>query len=135
MEALQHYYTSYVNKENGSGGFQTKGISPGVSSDAQTTIIRLISYRVPPSLEEKPLATHPIALRYYYKDTKEAILLCSQSSGKDEYGRSGNFFAHSLIVKPELFKQVPPILFWGSSFWHGRDDDAPDRFNNGLPML
>src|SRR5581483_6230794 len=121
MQVLQHYYTSYVNRETGSAGFQVKAMSPGISPENQSTITRLISYRIPTTLNELEVSNHPIALRYYYKNPQEAILLCSQSNGTDENGRPGNFFAHSLITEPDFFANMPPILYWQSRFWRTKD--------------
>src|SRR5438270_6260505 len=121
MSVLQHYYTSFVNKENGSAGFQVKAMSPGIPSDVQATISRLIAYRIPPTLDEHRISTHPVALRYYYEGQDRCILLCSQSNGTDENGRPGNFFAHTLVMEPDKFKHVPPILYWRSPFWRARD--------------
>lgn len=124
MDILQHYYTSYVNKETGSAGFQVKAMSPGIPTDTQTLIIRLLSYRIPPKLDEYALNTHPQALRYFYRSRREAILLCSQSNGSDENGRPGNFFAHSLVIEPDGFATMPPILYWRSNLWHDQDPGA-----------
>ena len=121
MAVLQHYYTSYVNRETGSAGFQVKAMSPGIGGDAQSTIARLISYRIPPRLDEYAIASHPMALRYFYRTPQEAILLCSQSNGTDENGRPGNFFAHSLVTPPDIFTSIPPILYWRSPFWRSKD--------------
>lgn len=121
MAVLQHYYTSYVNRETGSAGFQVKAMSPGISSDTQSTITRLISYRIPSRLDEYETSTHPVALRYYYRSPEEAILLCSQSNGTDENGRPGNFFAHSLITEPDIFANMPAILYWRSPLWRTKD--------------
>src|SRR6266568_176990 len=121
MAVLQHYYTSFVNKETGSAGFQVKAMSPGISPDTQSMISRLIAYRIPPTLNEYAIETHPIALRYYYHSPEESILLCSQSNGSDENGRPGNFFAHTLVLEPDIFTTTPPILYWRSPFWCKKD--------------
>ena len=121
MAVLQHYYTSYVNRDSGSAGFQVKAMSSGIPPDTQATILRLISYRIPPTLDERALSTHPIALRYQYKNPHECIFLCSQSNGTDENGRPGNFFAHTLVMEPDFFTSMPPILYWRSQFWCTRD--------------
>jgi hypothetical protein len=117
MTVLQHYYTSFVNEATGSSGFQVKAVSPGISPELQATIERLIAYRIPPSYNEHDILRHPIALRYYYVNKEESILLCTQSCGKDEYGRPGNFFAHSVVLPPENFEIMLPILYWKSPFW------------------
>jgi len=134
VKVLQHYYTSYTNEQSGSAGFQVKGISPGISPDLQSTITRLIAYRIPPVLNERAIATHPIALRYFYKNSQEAIFLCSQSNGSDENGRPGNFFAHTVVMEPDLFTAIPPILYWKSPFWQVKDTTNPARVSV-LPVL
>ena len=124
MEILQHYYTSFVNQETGSAGFQVKAMSPGINHAAQTMISRLIAYRIPLSLDERAIATHPLALRYYPFNEHESLLICSQSSGSDPNGRPGNFFAHTLVADPQLFTTIPPVLYWRSEFWRGEDAEA-----------
>jgi hypothetical protein len=126
MQILQHYYTSFINRQTGNAGFQVKALSPELSPDAQSLITGLIAYRIPPTLDERALATHPVALRYYYENSRQTYLLCSQSNGPDENGRPGNFFAHTLILKPEDFKQIPPIFYWGSSFWQTKDSSTSE---------
>ena len=121
MSIRQYYYTSYVDKRTGRSGFQIKAMSPGLSSELQTVLVRLIAYRIPPTLESQDPATHPVALRYYRAQSGEYILLVSQSSGSDEYGRPGNFFAHALILEQNNFSHIPPICFWKSSFWCSKD--------------
>lgn len=129
MSVLQHYYTSFVNRENGSAGFQVKAMSPGIPPDTQSTITRLIAYRIPPTLTEYDISRHPIALRYYYEGTHRSILLCSQSNGADENGRPGNFFAHTLVLEPDKFKRIPPILYWRSPFWRTKDPGTNTSIN------
>lgn len=117
MTVLQHYYTAFVNKETRTGGFQVQAMSPGISQEVQAVILRLISYQLPPSLDNREDQAPPIALRYYYHSARESILLCSQSCGTDENGRPGNFFAHSVVLPPQTFVTDPPFLYWHSSFW------------------
>ena len=120
MTVLQQYYTSFVNKATGSAGFQIMAMSPGISPEIQAMISRLIAYRIPSGLDERAIETHPIALRYYYHNAQESILLCSQSNGRDEGGRPGNFFAHSVVMPPDSFATEPPFLYWRSPFWKKR---------------
>jgi len=117
MNILQHYYTSFLNQTTGTSGFQVKAMSPGISSETQNLILRLISYRIPSGLDERAPTTHPCALRYYPGSQNESLLICSQSIGEDPNGRPGNFFAHTLVVSPEIFTTVPPVLYWKSPFW------------------
>src|SRR5437879_2992029 len=126
MEVRQYYYTSYIQEKTGQAGFQIKAMSPGISPALQTTIARLINYRVSSGLNMNALETHPVALRYAYTESGESILVCSQSSGKDEYGRPGNFFAHVVVLDANPFTSTPPIFFWKSPFWRTSDPEERD---------
>lgn len=134
MSVQQHYYTSFVHSHTNSAGFQVKAMSPDISLENQALIARLIAYHIPTTLDERTIQSHPIALRYYYKSPKECILLCSQSNGNDESGRPGNFFAHTLILEPEMFKTIPPIFYWQSAFWLKQDLEASSQMDI-LPVL
>lgn len=134
MSGRQYYYTSYVDQRTGRAGFQVKAMSPGLPAELQNTIARLIAYRVPTSLDIQRIETHPIALRYAYKGPDECILLCSRSCGRDEYGRPGNFFAHAVVLKQDLFTSVPPGFFWKSAFWCERDPAEREELAS-LPLL
>lgn len=134
MPILQHYYTSYINEATEHVGFEVKAISPGISSKMEVTIKPLISYRIPPSLDERNIDTHPVALRYFYEGPERCYLLCSQSCGSDSDGRPGNFFAHTLVLSPDIFDQIPPILFWKSPFWQREDSELHSSIDS-LPIL
>jgi hypothetical protein len=134
MSMQQFYYTSYVHRIAGTAGFHMKAMSPGISPDLQLLLERLAAYRIPPALNAAHIETHPIALRYHYRNEQECILLCSQSSGTDELGRPGNFFAHGLILEHDLFTCVPPIFFWKSSFWQKQDTQERSHVVS-LPVL
>lgn len=124
MTVLQHYYTSFRDPETGSGGFKTKAVSPGISPTTQTLINQLILYRIPTGLDVNAIESHPVALRYYYVNPGESVLLASRSCGTDENGRPGNFFAHTVVLPPDQFTSVPPIFYWNSDFWK-RSDASP----------
>src|SRR5579859_1185227 len=134
MEILQYYYTSFINKETGSAGFQVKAMSRDIRPETQAMIARLMAYRIPPALDERKINTHPIALRYYYLDAEECLLMCSQSNGNDPNGRPGNFFAHVLVADPTLFTSVPPIFYWNSDFWLTKDTSTRTELGT-LPDL
>ncbi len=134
MSVLQYYYTSFVHPQTYSAGFQVKALSPGISPEIQALLARLIAYRMPALLDERDIQVHPVALRYYYVNQRECILLCSQSNGNDETGRPGNFFAHVLILEPEMFKTLPPIFFWQSPFWLNQDREVRSQ-PDVLPVL
>ncbi len=136
MPVLQQYYTSYNNEIARNVGYQVKATSPGISPQLQQEIDRLISYRIPPSMDERAIAIHPIALRYMYDSERpnESIFLCSQSTGSDPNGRPGNFFAHTIVTEPDIFASVPPILYWKSSFWQNKDTQSRSHIDS-LPIL
>ena len=122
MAMLQHYYTSTTKGTSGSAGFQCKAMSPGISAEDLNILNKLIGYRIPPTLMDRPISEHPAALRYDYWGTQKCVLLCSQSNGSDENGRPGNFFAHSVITSPKDFEVIPPIMFYRHPFWRTLDD-------------
>ena len=134
MPVLQQYYTSYHDEISGRLGLGIKATSPGISSQLQKVIDKLISYRIPPSLDEQAIGTHPVALRYWYNNPGECIFLCSQSIGSDVNGRPGNFFAHTVIMEPDMFVSSPPILFWKSPFWQTKDSESRSRIDT-LPEM
>jgi hypothetical protein len=134
MRALQFYYTSCVQTTAGTSGFQMKAMSPGILPDLQSLLARLSAYRIPPTLDATHTDKHPIALRYHYQNEQECILLCSQSSGPDELGRPGNFFAHGLVLEHDIFSCVPPIFFWKSPFWQKQDAQERSQIVS-LPVL
>ncbi|GHO86341.1 GAP1-N2 domain-containing protein [Dictyobacter formicarum] len=131
MAILQHYYTSFRDYSTGRSGFQAKAMSPGITPEDQAQLLRLLVYRLPASVEASATAEHPVALRYYYQNEASSFLIHSQSTGKDDNGRPGNFFAHSLIMPTELFSNIPPIFFWQSSFWQAQDNTDSGE----LPVL
>jgi hypothetical protein len=134
ISGRQYYYTSYVHQQTGRAGFQVKAMSPDLTPELQETIARLIAYRVPPALDIQDIETHPVSLRYAYKGPDECILLCSQSCGRDEYGRPGNFFAHAVVLEQDLFTSIPPVFFWKSAFWCRHDPIERTQIAS-LPML
>ncbi|MBO3459013.1 hypothetical protein G7B40_010135 [Aetokthonos hydrillicola Thurmond2011] len=122
MVILQQYYTSWHNQKIQKTGFQVKAQSPGITPEIADTLTKLIGYSIPSQSDTSTFATHPIAFRYYV-DNNLAILISSQSSGKDELGRSGNFFAHSIVGTPdEIAYPLAPIFYWKSPFWINQDE-------------
>src|SRR2546421_5548797 len=136
MEIRQYYYTSYIHRQTGQAGFQIKAMSPGISPALQATIARLIDYRIPSACNTDALETHPLALLYFYTESGASILLCSRSSGKDEYGRPGNFFAHVVVLDLDAtpFTSTPPVFFWKSPFWRTGDPEEREAVVS-LPVL
>lgn len=117
----QYYYTSTRQGPSGSAGFQCKAKSPGFSAEDVRIINNMIGYRIPPTMNETDIATHPCAFRYTYISSDKCVLVNSQSNGPDENGRPGNFFAHAIMTQPEDFQIFPPIMFWRNKFWKSED--------------
>lgn len=136
MPVLQEYYTSYSNEVTRTTGYQVKAISPGIGPDLQAFIGQFIAYRIPPSLDPRAIDTHPVALRYFYNYNKpgESLFLCSQSTGRDELERPGNYFAHALVMGTDIFSIIPPIFYWCSPFWQRTDAEQRPRIDS-LPIL
>lgn len=120
MLIQQQYYTSWNNSRTQKTGFQVKAESIHLTQEMTELLNRLIGYSIPSQLDASDLTRHPVALRYYITD-QFALLISSCSSGKDELGRDGNFFAHSLVGTPEQMAYLAPIFYWDSPFWVSQD--------------
>jgi hypothetical protein len=124
MSMLQYYYTSCTHGAEGRSGFQNKAVSPGIPADLMQASHKIIDYEVPVSLREQPIEEHPPALRYSLWNEKTAILLSSQSCGRDEFDRPGNFFSHVVLTDVDDFDIYPPILYWKHPFWKKEDPSS-----------
>lgn len=124
MTMRQHYYTSCERGISGGAGFQCKALSEGFSDADLRLVNSMIAYRIPPTLDEREINTHPVAFRYEYVDLGKCILVNSQSNGTDENGRPGNFFAHTVVTDPNDFEFFPPIMYWRHPFWKKQDAEA-----------
>lgn len=124
MPVLQHFYTSFLDPLTSEGGFRTKAISPGLEPEVLSAVLRLISYRIPPTLDERVPDTHPIALRYSALGANNCVISNVRSCGADENGRPGNFFAHSLILPRQELDDVHPAYLWRHANWQSLDTSA-----------
>jgi hypothetical protein len=119
MTIQQQYYTSC--RKSDKSGFQVKAESPGIEDNVRQLLNQSIGYQIPYQSDSTAIDTHPIGLRYFTRDNL-AFLVSSQSSGKDEFGRDGNFFAHSVISTPQdICALSAPIFYWKSPFWVFQD--------------
>jgi hypothetical protein len=125
MVMRQLYYTSCTKGTGAGSGFQVKALTPGMSQEERDALNRSLGYRIPPGLPSDAVEAHPVALRYQCLDASSCILLCSQSSGPDDAGRPGNFFAHCILTDRKDFAFFPPIMYWKHPFW--RREDQSDR--------
>ena len=127
MVMRQLYYTSCTKGTGAGSGFQVKALTPGIPQKEKDALIKSLGYRIPPGLSAEDVGAHPVALRYQCLDDLSCALLCSQSSGPDDAGRPGNFFAHCVLTDPQDFAFYPPVMYWGHPFW--RREDASDRLD------
>jgi hypothetical protein len=128
MVIQQQYYTSCRTETR--TGYQIKAESPNFENEKRQILNRLIGYSIPSGVDVKAINTHPIALRYFVNE-EDAFLVCSQSSGQDEFGRDGNFFAHSLVGTVTELSTIPTIFSWKSPFWVKQDQSS----QTALPTL
>lgn len=129
MLIQQQYYTSWSNPKTQRTGFQVKAESPNLTQTMTEALDRLIGYSIPTQLDASDLENHPVALRYYTID-QIAVLVSSRSNGKDELGRDGNFFAHSLVGTPEqMAYPLAPIFYWDSPFWVSQDSSNQEQLS------
>lgn len=133
MPIFQQYYTSFLHPTDmrHGGGYGVQAETAEIPLSAKAMIEKTIGYRIPRNAVVDAIDQHPIALRFQAQKG-QAILTCVRSSGKDELGRDGNYFAHSLIGSTEdITKELPPIFYWKSDFWVIHDD----RHFETLPAL
>ena len=102
-----------------------------MSAHAANLLSKLSGYSIPSQADPEDINSHPIALRYYAVEG-EAMLIGSQSNGKDEMNRPGNYFVHSVVGSPEeIASYLAPIFYWGSPFWGSQDESNQTE----LPIL
>lgn len=120
MSIRQLYYTSAKHPQTNVGGFQAIAATPNMPRDERNILNGMMSYAIPPHLQQADIASHPVALRYMAIDGRRGALVCSQSVGTDENSRPGNYFAHALVGDVNDLTRgetIPPITHWGSTFW------------------
>jgi len=139
MVLEQHYYTSWADP-NGTSGFHTRGTTPHLTADMVRDIEEHVSYSITPQMMNQTIDQHPIALRYVLKNHQLGYLIHIVSSGKDEQGREGNLFAHTLVgTLEELATAHAPIMLWGSDLWVRQDPQPGEPLNikpiEDLPII
>jgi len=106
-------------------------MSPGLEPEALSSVLRLIGYRIPSTLDERAPDTHPVALRMSPLDGTHCVLSCIRSCGADENGRPGSLFAHSLILPKQELPESHPAWLWEHANWKSNDPTSIDT----LPPL
>jgi hypothetical protein len=121
-----------------------------VNDDRVTSLDRYLRYALPPGADrseiqkllEQGREVAPVCLslihRVYIKREQvmeqgkrekiverviqERILVHKQYTGKDEVGRTGNFFIHALVGLPDDFSLAEAIALWRSRSWYTSAD-------------
>ncbi|SMF55164.1 hypothetical protein SAMN02982917_3049 [Azospirillum oryzae] len=141
-EALQLYYTSSRLGLGGGAGFQIRASSPGIDPADARVIVERSAYRRP-FTDNEPQGVmdydtvFPVAFRFYPLPSGRFGLTRVSYAGEDYSGRSGNLFAHTLVVEAAPGDEVWPADLFDHSHWRrsldpGEDARAPEPL---LPVL
>ncbi|MGK3206608.1 hypothetical protein [Amycolatopsis sp. MEPSY49] len=127
MSMHQLHYTSCENGLEGIQGFQISALTPGAPKQLVDLAVRASAYEVGPQLagaDESDLGAFPVAFGYI-RTGRSAALFQTRYTGADFTGRTGNYFAHALLLDDagrELGRALP-IDMWRSSVWvHSRQN-------------
>lgn len=122
MTMHQLYYTSCEDGLEGIQGFQISAMTPGAPKTLVELAVRASAYEVGPGLVARvggaDLGAFPVAFGYV-PSGPAATLFQSRYTGSDFTGRTGNYFAHALLLEDaerELRGELP-IDMWRSPTW------------------
>jgi len=134
MRALQLHYTSCRKGQTGSAGFQFRSCSEGVAAEDQREVGELGNYQVsrdldPDASEDIIARQFPVLFRFRCLGSGRPAVIRSKYTGRDYTGRSGNFFAHSLLLEPDRLDLWPIDLYewdgWIESLSENEDNEDP----------
>lgn len=140
MQTEQLWYTwSDVGLSSVHAGFRVRAASPGLTDiygPRVESMDRYMRYALPPGTDRFAITPDmaPVCLAFI-RTNNECILVHKNYSGKDGYGRLGNFFVH-VIALGEVSPIITPtdaILLWDSHIW--ATEDRLDRRSNTLPTI
>lgn len=124
----QLYYTSCEDGLEGIQGFQISAMTPGAPKPLVELAVRASAYEVGPGLAAQgngaDLSAFPVAFGYV-PSGPAATLFQSRYTGSDFTGRTGNYFAHALLIEDadRELRGALPIDMWRSPMWvHTRHD-------------
>ena len=132
MTILQLQYTSCETGLSGHSGFQFCAMSAGVAQDVLREVEQLTAYEPPDHLRaaaETATAEHPVNLIHTYSEyTGGAIIARVVFTGLDFSNRSGNYFAHTLLIDTpqDDLGDVLPVELWAAPFWQSAQGAATD---------
>ena len=122
MTMHQLHYTSCEDGLEGIQGFQISAMTPGAPKPLVELAVRASAYEVAPGLlgqaDDGDLASFPVAFGYV-PSGPAAALFQSRYTGSDFTGRTGNYFAHALLLDDvrEQLRGALPIDMWRSPDW------------------
>jgi hypothetical protein len=125
MSMHQLHYTSCEDGLEGIQGFQISALTPGAPKQLVDLAVRASAYEVGPKLantDESDLGSFPVAFGYT-RAGRSAVLFQSRYTGADFTGRTGNYFAHALLLGEadrELGRALPIDMWHGSVWVHSR---------------
>jgi GTPase-associated protein 1 len=141
MTMHQLYYTSCEDGLEGIQGFQISAMTPGAPKPLVELAVRTSAYEAGPGLATQDgstdLSAFPVAFGYVPSGLA-ATLFQSRYTGSDFTGRTGNYFAHAVLLEDtdrELGNRLP-IDMWRSPTWvhtrpRGTDLPTLDRITPG----
>jgi hypothetical protein len=130
----QLYYTSLLEGPSGTSGFQFCARSDGIDDSILALIERLTTYEKPREISaDADLSEFPIKFIYTKLGSSNLTLLAQvKFIGEDFSRRSGNYFAHSLVmddIATDLDGSLPAEL-WGDPLWQSQPGSS-----ESLPIL
>ncbi len=132
MTILQLHYTSCESGLSGHSGFQFCAMSAGVAQGVIREVEQLTAYEPPDHLQVAPeagISEHPVNLIHTYSEHDGSTIIAQVLfTGLDFSHRSGNYFAHTLVIDaPEDdLKAVLPVELWAAPFWRSAQGPATE---------
>jgi hypothetical protein len=131
--AEQLIFTSCRFAIGGGSGFQVKSQSSGIATEDVAAIAQRSDYLRPTGPAGSPSgaggAGYPIALRWYTLPSGHQALTRAVYVGADYSGRTGNFFAHTLVFPRADLERIDPMAWFSWEGWRESlrpdEDDAP----------
>ncbi|MGH3273918.1 MAG: GTPase-associated protein 1-related protein [Streptosporangiaceae bacterium] len=132
MTVLQLHYTSCESGLSGHSGFQFCAMTPGVAQAALREVEQLTAYEPPDHLQAAPEAgagEHPVNLVHTQSEHNGSTIIAQVVfTGLDFSNRSGNYFAHTLVIDaPEdALEAVLPVELWAAPFWRSAQGSSTE---------
>ena len=132
MTILQLHYTSCESGLSGHSGFQFCAMSAGVAQSVIREVEQLTAYEPPDHLQvatEAGVGEHPVNLIHTYSEHNGSTIIAQVLfTGLDFSHRSGNYFAHTLVIDaPEDdLRAVLPVELWAAPFWRSAQGPATE---------